>query len=174
MDPGSKGELESLGAADLRFMGEDGTRLSWQFAPGNRVSLDGGQPAGYGALTLDHVTLIAHLVPGTTRGYAIAWDQRNNRATVAELWFGRRACADRARSQPRAAIMARLTSVGAVSGERCMRPPCAWKAARSAWTEDTGVRTVEYYPSVTYTHWVELDRLKGKVAAIRRPPIMSS
>ena len=86
--PGSKGELENLGAADLRFMAEDGTSLSWQFAPGYRVSLDGGRPAGYGALTLDHVTLIAHLVPDTTRGYAIAWDQRSNRATVAELWFG--------------------------------------------------------------------------------------
>jgi hypothetical protein len=29
-----------------------------------------------------------------------------------------------------------------------------------AWTEDTGKRTIEYYPSVTYSHWVELDRLK--------------
>ncbi len=28
------------------------------------------------------------------------------------------------------------------------------------WKEDTGNRTIEYYPSSTYSHWVELDRLK--------------
>ena len=160
--PGSRGTLEDLGAAELRFTAADGTALSWQFAPNRRVSFDGGAPGGYGALTLGHVTLVAHLVPGTTRGYAIAWDQQSNRATVVELWFGG-GPAPKAREVNRAIwhgiIVGPAGALGGVSGEE-HRPTVRMEGRALAWTEDTGMRTVEYYPSVTYNHWVELDRLK--------------
>lgn len=157
--PGSAGALEELGSADLRFTAEDGTALSWQFAPGRRVSLDGGPPAGYGALTLDHVTLVAHLVPGTTRGYALAWDQHSGRATVTELWFGDGPA-------PEAREVNRAVWHGSIAGRAASPPaemhgPTARVEGRALrWTEDTGMRTIDYYPSAAYSHWVELDRLK--------------
>jgi hypothetical protein len=156
--PGAKGELQDLGSADLRFTAADGTKLSWQFAPNRRVSLDGGTPAGYGALTLDHVTLFAHLVPGSTRGYAVAWNQHTNQATVFELWFGG-GPAPKAREVNRHIMHGSIAGPGGVTGEE-HHPTLRMEGRAMAWTEDTGMRTLEYYPSVTYNHWVELDRLK--------------
>ncbi|HEX9806408.1 MAG TPA: hypothetical protein VGA34_05880, partial [Alteraurantiacibacter sp.] len=86
--PGSKGGLETdLAGTTLRIVTDGAGTLTWQFGQGNRVTFDNAT-AGYGALTLDHVTLIAHLVPNTTKGFAIAWDRHNNLATVFELWWG--------------------------------------------------------------------------------------
>ena len=83
--PGSKGGLETdLAGTSLRIVTDGAGTLNWQFGQGNRVTF-GGATGGYGALTLDHVTLIVHLVPNTTKGYAIAWDRHSNLATVFEL-----------------------------------------------------------------------------------------
>ena len=78
--PGSKSALETdLAGTSLRIVTDGAGTLNWQFGAGNRVTHDGAT-GGYGALTLDHVTLIAHLVPNTTKGWAIAWDRHNNLA----------------------------------------------------------------------------------------------
>ena len=83
--PGSKSRLETdLSGTALRIITDGAGTLFWQFGQGNRLTHD-GKEAAYGALTLDHVTLIAHLVPGTTKGWAIAWDRKSNLATVLEL-----------------------------------------------------------------------------------------
>jgi hypothetical protein len=156
--PTSRSELEDLGAAELRFMAEDGTAFSWQFAPRYRVSFEGGRPAGYGALTLDHLTLVAHLVPDTTRGYVIAWDQRSNRATVMELWFGK-GPAPHTREVNRAIWHGSIVGLGEVSGEAHV-PTARVEGRALRWTEDTGNSTIDYYPSAAYSHWIELDRLQ--------------
>ncbi|MBR3556911.1 MAG: hypothetical protein IKN89_13475 [Oscillospiraceae bacterium] len=44
--------------------------------------------APYSAITLDHVTVFSHLVPGTTRGWHTVLDWRTNAITVFETWFG--------------------------------------------------------------------------------------
>src|SRR5690606_7553320 len=86
--PGSKGSLETdLAGTSLRIVTDGAGTLNWQFGQGNRVTFDGIE-SGYGALTLDHVTLISHIVPNTTKAWAIAWDRHNNLATVFELWWG--------------------------------------------------------------------------------------
>ena len=157
--PGSKGGLESdLAGVTLRIVTDGAGTLSWQFAPGNRVTFDGAT-GGYGALTLDHVTLISHVVPDSTRAFAIAYDRRNNLATVVELWWG-------GGPAPHTREINRAIWHGYVQGgdgpapvER-HAPTIRMEGRAYAWTEDTGNRTVEYYPSYTYSHWVELDRLK--------------
>lgn len=157
--PGSKGGLETdLAGTTLRIVTDGAGTLTWQFGQGNRVTFDNAT-GGYGALTLDHVSLIAHLVPGTTKGFAIVWDRRNNLATVFELWWGG-GPSPHMREINRAVWHGYAqTGDGPTPTER-HGPTLRLEGRAFAWTEDTGNRTIEYYPSVTYNHWVELDRLK--------------
>jgi hypothetical protein len=161
--PTSQSELDlSLSGKTLQIVTDGGPALAYRFLTGNRLMLaeSGAEQAqaGYGALTLDHVTLFAHLVSGTTRGYAVAWDQHSNLATVFELWFGD-GPAPKAREVNRAIWHGYAANGGAAPEER-HRPTNRVEGRALAWTEDTGNRTIDYYPSVAYTHWVELDRLK--------------
>lgn len=159
--PGSKGALETdLAGTSLRVITDGAGTLFWQFGTGNRVTFD-GKEAGYGALTLDHVTLVAHLVPGTSKAYAIAWDRRNNLATVFELWFGG-GPAPRPREVNRAVWHGYVETGGGQAPAERHKPTLRLEGRAFAWTEDTGMRTIDYYPSVTYNHWVELDRLKER------------
>jgi hypothetical protein len=157
--PSGKAALENdLAGKSLRVVTNGAGTLEWRFGPGNRVTF-GDTEAGYGALTLDHVTLIAHLVPGKPQGYAIVWDRNNNLATVFELWWGGEGPAPRPREINRAVWHGYVETGGSVPEDR-HKPTLRLEGRAFAWTEDTGNRTIDYYPSVTYTHWVELDRLK--------------
>jgi hypothetical protein len=155
--PGSKGPLEDLGNTTLRIVTDGAGTLTWQFGPGRRVTFEGKQ-GGYGALTLDTVTLITHVVPQSTKAYAIVWNRADNLATVFELWFGG-GPAPRTREVNRAVWHGYVAGAGAAPKER-HKPTLRLEGRAFAWKEDTGNRTVEYYPSVTYNHWIELDRLK--------------
>lgn len=154
--PASKGPLDNgLSGKVLTFTGDGGDKLSWTFGSGNRVTF-AGKEAGYGSLDLDHLTLFAHLVPGTTTAYAVAWDRLSNAATVFELWFG-------GGPAPRSREINREVYFGSMAGpdstkERHKRT-LRLEGRAFMWQEDTGNRTIEYYPSLTYSHWVELDRL---------------
>jgi len=156
---GKSGLAASMAGRTLRFVADGGPTLSWSFGPNNRVTFD-GKEGGYGALDLDHVTLIAHLVPGTATGHAIVWDRASNLATVFELWFGG-GPAPKAREVNRAVWHGYVAGPGDPPTER-HKPTLRCEGRALAWTEDTGLRTVEYYCSVTYTHFVELDRLPEK------------
>jgi hypothetical protein len=157
--PGSRAPLETdLAGTSLRIVTDGAGTLNWQFGPGNRVTHDGAT-GGYGALTLDHVTLISHLVPGTTKGWAIAWDRHSNLATVLELWWGG-GPAPHTREINRAVWHGYVQSGDGPVPEERHAPTIRMEGRAYAWTEDTGNRTLEYFNSYTYTHWVELDRLK--------------
>jgi hypothetical protein len=157
--PGSASALETdLAGTTLRIALDEGGMLTWRFGPGNRVFHDDAE-AGYGALTLGHVTLIAHLIPDTTRGYAIAWDRHNNLATVFELWFAG-GPAPHAREANRAIWHGYVQNGQEAAPTGRHEPTLRVEGRALSWREDTGMRTIDYYPSVTYTHWVELDRLK--------------
>lgn len=156
--PGSKGPLETgLAGQTVRIVTDGAGPLAWQFGQGNRVTFDGAT-GGYGALTLDHVTLFTHVVPNSTKAFAVAWDRHNNLATVLELWWGS-GPAPHAREINRAVWHGYVQTDGPAPTER-HTPTIRMEGRAYAWTEDTGLRTIEYYPSYTYTHWVELDRLK--------------
>ncbi len=157
--PSSKGSLETdLAGTTLRIVTGGAGTLSWQFGQGNRVTFDGVE-SGYGALTLDHVTLISHIVPNTTKAWAIAWDRHNNLATVFELWWGG-GPAPHTREINRAVWHGYVQGGDGPAPEERHAPTLRMEGRAYAWTEDTGLRTIEYYTSVTYTHWVELDRLE--------------
>jgi hypothetical protein len=80
-----------LAGKSLRIVTDNGPSLSYRFASDKRLAVaeSNGRAidAGYGALTLDHVTLFSHMVPGTQRGYHVVIDGDTSLATVFEVWF---------------------------------------------------------------------------------------
>ena len=75
-----------------------------------------------------------------------------------ELWFGG-GPAPRARELNREVYFGTMAGPGGTPKERHKRT-LRVEGRAFQWKEDTGNRTIEYYPSSTYSHWVELDRLK--------------
>src|SRR6478609_3512800 len=128
-----------------------------QAGPGSKGGLE-SDLAGT-ALRIDHVTLISHVVPNSTRAYAIAWDRHSNLATVFELWWGG-GPAPHTREINRAVWHGYVQGGDGPAPTERHAPTIRMEGRGYAWTEDTGKRTIEYYCSYTYTHWVELDRLK--------------
>jgi len=156
--PGSKGALESgLAGQTVRIITDEVGPLTWRFTAGDRVTFR-RQTGACGALTLGHVTLFTHVEPGSTKAWAVVWDRHSNLATVMELWWGGGPAPD-TREVNRALWHGYVETEGPAPTER-HAPTLRIEGRAYAWTEDTGLRTIEYYPSVTYTHWVELDRLK--------------
>lgn len=161
--PESRSPMEDLRdqapGQTLRFTAADGTAQEWALLPGRRLRRNGGPEAGYGALTLHHVTLIAHLDPGTLGGHVLVWDREDNRATLIETWFGGDP-APHTREVNRAIWHGRMSGGDGTTSEPALHQPTARCEGRAVlWAEDTGLRTIDYYPSSAFSHWIELDRL---------------
>ena len=163
--PSSASPLSDVFAGKtLKIVTDKGPTLEYRFKGPGKLSLseNGGKgvDAGYGALTQHKVAFFAHLIPGTQRGYAVVVDQANHLATVFELWFS--GYKDNREVQ-------REIYHGYV--ERADTPsPSARHVATNRmeghayhWTQDTGIETLEFYPSAAYSHFVELSRLGGEL-----------
>jgi len=155
---------DGLAGQSLRIVTDGGPDLSYRFANANQLAVSegaaGAVEAGYGALMLDQVLFISHLIPGTQRGYVVVIDQATNLATVFDLWFSG--------YQDKREVM-RAVFFGYVD-----KPGSEVPTARQAftnraegkgfhWTQDTGAETLEFYPSCAYSHFVELTRLDGEI-----------
>ena len=155
---------DAFAGTTLRIVTDKGPVLAYRFSSASRltVSENGGRAtqAGYGALTLDDVAVFTHLIPGTQRGYVVVIDRKTDLVTVFELWFSG--------YQDNREVQRELYH-GYVD-----RPGGAAPAARHAptnrvegkafhWTQDNGAKTLEYYPSAAYSHFVELTREGGEL-----------
>ncbi|MBN8830890.1 MAG: MoaF N-terminal domain-containing protein [Sphingomonadales bacterium] len=147
---------DSLRGKSLRIVTDKGPTLSYRFASDRQLSVseNGGKAvdAGYGALVQDHITLIAHLIPNSLRGYAVVIDNRTNIATVFDLWFG--GFVDKRE------VMREIYPGYVDTGkpEPVKRHKLSNRAEGKGfyWKQDTGYETLEYYPSAAYSHFVEL------------------
>jgi hypothetical protein len=141
-----------------------GPTLEYRFKDARKltVSENGGQAvdAGYGALSMGKLTVFSHLIPGTQRGYAVVVDRDTGLATVAELWFSgyqdnrevqRELWYGYVDQAGKAAPAARHVLSNRIEGHGYH------------WTQDTGIETLEFYPSAAYSHFVELTRLGGEL-----------
>lgn len=153
-----------LAGKALRIVTDNGPTLSYRFASGTRLSIsenDGeAVDAGYGALTLEHVALFSHLLPGTQRGYHVVVDQRSGLATVFEVWFSgfsdnrevqREIYFGYVAENGKAAPAPRHSLTNRVEGKGFY------------WKQDTGVETLDLYPSTFYSNFVELSRMGGEL-----------
>jgi hypothetical protein len=153
-----------LAGKTLRIVTDDGPTLSYRFAGNNRLVLaeNGGRAAeaDYGALTLDHVVLFTHWIQGTQRGYHVVVDQASGLATVFEVWFS--GFTDNREVQ-------RQIYFGYVAESGKEAPAQRHALTNRAegkgfyWRQDTGVETLELYPSTFYSNFVELSRLGGEL-----------
>lgn len=156
---------DAVAGSAMRIVTDSGLGLSYRFVNANRLSVseNGGAPteAGYAALTLDDVVLVSHMIPGTQRGYHVVVDCGTRLATVFEVWFS--GFVDNREVQ-------REIHHGYVE-ERGQPTPEARHALTNRiegkgfyWRQDTGIETLEYYPSTFYSNFVELTRLGGELS----------
>ena len=153
-----------LAGHSLRIVTDKGPTLRYTFSSNNRLSVaenDGkAVAAGYGALTLGHVAFFTHLVPGTQRGYNVVVDQATGLATVFEIWFS--GYLDNREVQ-------REIYFGYVAEPGKDIPPTRHAATNRIegkgfyWRQDTGVETLDLYPSTFYSNFVELTRFGGEL-----------
>jgi MoaF N-terminal domain/MoaF C-terminal domain len=153
-----------LAGKTLRIVTDNGPTLRYAFTNDKRLKVTEGDgkaaDAGYRALTLGSVVLFTHLVPGTQRGYHVVVDQSTGLATVFEVWFSgfvdnrevQREIYFGYVAQPgKDAPKVRHTLTNRVEGKGFH------------WRQDTGVETLEFYPSTIYSNFVELTRLGGEL-----------
>src|SRR5262245_33492685 len=155
----------------LKIVLDGGPALSYRFTDRTRLSLSEGDgtavQAGYGALTLDRVTLFSHLIPRTQRGYTVVIDQDSNLATVFEVWFsGSQANRDiRDEREVQRQIYygyVEQTSKTAPTARHGITNRIEGKGFY--WKQDTGIETLEHYPTVLYSNFVELTRFGGELS----------
>ena len=160
---------DAFAGRSLKIALDNGPALSYRFTGNNRLSLTESDAApvqaGYGALALENgptkVTLFSHLVPRTQRGYIVVVEEDTGLATAFEVWFS--GYQDNREVQ-------RQIHYGYVEQSGKQAP-----AARHAitnriegkgfyWKQDNGIETIEYYPSVMFSNFVELTRFGGELS----------
>jgi hypothetical protein len=155
---------ETLVGRSLTINTDGGARFTYTFKSKNKLTLQeeghGGVESGYGALTLNGFVLFSHLVPGSQRGYNVVVDLTTHLATVMEVWFS--GYQDNREVQ-------RELHYGYVE-VKGQEPPEARHAITNRlegkgyhWRQDSGVATLEIYPSVLYSTFVELTRFGGEL-----------
>ncbi|HUN73338.1 MAG TPA: MoaF N-terminal domain-containing protein [Steroidobacteraceae bacterium] len=147
----------------LSIITDGGPALHYRFASNTRLAVaeNGGKPAraGFGALEMDSICLFTHLVPGTQRGYTVIVDRGSKLATVIELWFSGY---EDNREVQRQIYFGYLDHGGAApQGRHELTNRVEGRGYH--WVQDTGVETLEYYPSSVYSHFVELSRTGGEL-----------
>ena len=111
-------------------------------------------------MTLDHVALFTHWIPGTQRGYHVVVDQASGLATIFEVWFS--GFTDNREVQ-------REIHFGYVAEPGKAAPEARHSLTNRAegkgfyWKQDSGVETLELFPSTFYSNFVELSRLGGEL-----------
>ena len=155
---------EVLAGKAMKIVLDSGPALTYRFADRARLSLAEGDAAavqaGYRALALDRIVLFSHMIPKTQRGYTVVVDQETNLVTAFEVWFS--GYQDNREVQ-------RQVYYGYIEGST--PAPTARHAITNRiegkgfyWNQDNGVETLEFYPSVLYSNFVELSRFGGELS----------
>ncbi len=155
---------DALAGRQARIVTDNGPELDYRFTSKDRLTLaeNGGRAvdAAYGALTLDNVVLLTHLVPGTQRGYHVVVDRDSRLATVFEVWFS--GFTDN-REVQREVYFGYVAEPGKAAPEARHALTNRAEGKGFYWKQDNGVETLEFYPSTFYSNFVELSRLGGEL-----------
>jgi hypothetical protein len=148
----------------LSIVTDDGPALHYKFANNAKLSVaeNGGKAihAGFAALEMDHICLFTHMIPDTQRGYAVFVDRESKLATVIELWFSGY---EDNREVQRQIYFGYVNTHGGPAPKERHGFTDRLEGRGYHWRQDTGVETLEYYPSAGYSHFVELSRTGGEL-----------
>ena len=154
---------DDLAGKSIKIVTDKGPSLEYSFKNTNTLSLsENGESridCGYGALTLKQVVFLSHMIPGTQKGYCIALDRKSCLATVIEVWFSG---SEDNREVQREIYYGYLDTGSDAPAERHhITNRISGKGFH--WTDDRGTETLEFFPSVTYSSFVELTRHNGEL-----------
>jgi len=163
--PASRSELsETLAGKSLTIVTDKGPVLRYRFESRSALVLteDNGAPvrAGYGALTLKRLVFFSHIVPGTQKGYNVIIDQTSNLATVFEVWFS--GYADN-REVQRQIYYGYVEAAGQPAPTARHRITNRLQGKGLYWKQDNGIETLEFFPSVVSSSFVEITRFGGEL-----------
>jgi len=157
-----------LGGKTLKIVTQDGPTLEYKFGPGRRltVTVDGKQSsAGYGELTLNNIVFFSHLIPGEQKGYNVYIDQKDNLATVFEVWLSSGIKQGRAPNEytlddreVQRQIYFGYVDSGQPAPGKLHHYTNRMTGKGIHWTQDNGIETIELYVSVANTNFVDLTR----------------
>jgi Molybdenum cofactor biosynthesis protein F. len=158
---------DALAGKSLKIVTDNGGPvLQYTFANARRLRLEvdsGSQvECGYGALTLKRMVFVSHLVPGTQKGYNVVIDTRTGLVTVFEIWFS--GGKDSAgvpldpREVQRQIYYGYLEEAGKPAPKKRHHLTNRVEGKGFFWKQDTGIETLELYPSIVSSSFVELTR----------------
>ncbi len=153
-----------LAGKSLKIVTDNGPVLSYAFTGKSKLTIaeDAGAPveSGYGALTLRHAVFFSHMVPKTQKGYNVVVDLKNNLATVFEVWFS--GYKDN-REVQRQMYYGYVEVPGKEAPKERHHLTNRIEGTGFHWTTDRGIETLEFYPSVIFSSFVELTRQGGEL-----------
>jgi hypothetical protein len=165
------GLSDALAGKSLKIVTDNGPVLNYSFGSRNRLTLaEGGKAAvraGYGALTLKQLVFFSHMIPGTQRGFNVFVDLNTNLVTVFEVWL----CSDAKevtmskkeytmdpREVQRQIYFGYVEVSGKAAPKKRHNTTNRLEGTGMYWKQDTGIETLELYPSVSSSNFVELTR----------------
>ncbi len=160
-----------LAGKSFRIVTDGGPVLKYSFKDQRRLTLsEGDSPAidaGYGALDLKDAVFFSHMVPRTQKGYNVIIDLNRNLATVFEVWFcGGKDTAglvldDREVQRQIYFGYVEVPGKEAPKARHALTNRIEGKGFH--WKQDTGIETLEFYPSIVSSSFVELTRFGGEL-----------
>ena len=160
-----------LAGKSLKIVTDKGPVLNYSFKSKNRLTLseDSGAAveAAYGALPLNHLVFFSHMLPKTRKGYNVFIDLNTNLVTVFEVWL----CSGKKevtrtkkeftiddREVQRQFYFGYVDVPGKEAPKKLHHTTNRLEGTGLYWKQDTGIETLDLYPSVSSTNFVELTR----------------
>jgi hypothetical protein len=163
---------DALAGKSLKIVTENGPVLNYVFKDKRRLTLteDNGSPieSGYGALTFKQMVFFSHMIPGTERGFNVFLDRDTNLATVFEVWLcsgkkevtmGKKEFTLDDREVQRQFYFGYVDAPGKEAPKKLHHTTNRLEGTGMYWKQDTGIETLDLYPSVSSSNFVELTRL---------------
>jgi hypothetical protein len=167
----ASGLSDALVGKSFKIVTDNGPILNYSFRSKNGLTLAEGNKAavrtGYGALTLKTLVFFSHMIPGTQRGFNVFVDLDTRLATVFEVWL----CSDAKevtmskkeytmdpREVQRQIYFGYVDVPGKEAPKKRHHTTNRLEGTGMYWKQDTGIETLDLYPSVSSSNFVELTR----------------
>jgi len=155
-----------LAGKSLKIVTEKGPVLNYSFKSRNRLTLAEDNAAavetGYGALTLKELVFFSHMIPKAQKGYNVFVDLETNLATVFEVWFsgGKDGTGQPLddREVQRQIYFGYVDVAGKAAPKELHHFTNRLEGTGMYWKQDTGIETLDLYPSIISSNFIELTR----------------